>query len=145
MSQPLVSAIIVNWNGGTMLQEAITSLLAQTWTALEVIVVDNGSTDGSAEFAQSRGARVLRLERNLGFAAAVNRGVDAAQADGAAAVLQRIGNLGQQGGGAPQREGLLRKSQHGAEALHLGQGGVELGQVAVIEAADPVAAGGQWR
>jgi glycosyltransferase involved in cell wall biosynthesis len=51
MSQPLVSAIIVNWNGGTMLQEAITSLLAQTWTALEVIVVDNASSDGSADAA----------------------------------------------------------------------------------------------
>ena len=45
----------------------------------EIIVADNGSTDDSAEFAERAGARVLRLGRNLGFAAAVNRGIEAAQ------------------------------------------------------------------
>jgi len=43
----------------------------------EVIVADNGSTDGSAEMAEQAGARVLRLGSNLGFAAAVNRGIEA--------------------------------------------------------------------
>ena len=77
MSHPLVSAIIVNWNGGTMLQEAITSLLAQTWTALEVIVVDNASSDGSADAAsQTFGDRivVVRNTKNEGFARGNNIG-----------------------------------------------------------------------
>jgi GT2 family glycosyltransferase len=43
------------------------------------IVVDNGSTDGSAEVAASEGAEVVRIPRNVGFAAAVNRGVAAAE------------------------------------------------------------------
>ena len=40
MNTPLVSAIVVNWNGGTMLQDAIASLTAQTWPRLEIILVD---------------------------------------------------------------------------------------------------------
>ena len=47
----------------------------------EIIVVDNGSTDDSAAVAERAGAKVVRLERNLGFAAAVNRGIEAANAD----------------------------------------------------------------
>src|SRR5262249_28437228 len=43
--------------------------------------VDNGSTDGSAKFAASAGARVIRLDRNLGFAVAVNRGIAVTDAD----------------------------------------------------------------
>ena len=39
-------------------------------------MVDNGSTDDSAAVAERAGANVIRLERNLGFAAAVNRGID---------------------------------------------------------------------
>jgi GT2 family glycosyltransferase len=43
--------------------------------------VDNGSTDGSADLARARGVRVVQLDRNVGFAAAVNRGIEAAQSD----------------------------------------------------------------
>lgn len=77
MSPPLVSAIVVNWNGGTMLQDAITSLCAQTWPALEVILVDNASSDGSADAAVQRfGDRVVlvRNTRNEGFARGNNIG-----------------------------------------------------------------------
>ena len=44
-------------------------------------MVDNGSTDDSAELAERAGAKVLRLGQNMGFAAAVNRGIEAAEAD----------------------------------------------------------------
>src|ERR1019366_6814842 len=47
----------------------------QTETAAELLVVDNGSTDGAPELARQRGARVIPMGRNAGFAAAVNRGI----------------------------------------------------------------------
>jgi len=81
MSTPRVSAIVVNWNGGAMLQDALDSLFAQTWPAVEVILVDNGSTDRSVEEAQRRfGDRlvVIRNSRNEGFARGNNIGFDRA-------------------------------------------------------------------
>src|SRR5205807_2081850 len=77
VSTPLVSAIVVNWNGGVMLQDALASLLAQTWPALEVILVDNASIDGSVEQAERCfGDRlvVIRNVRNEGFARGNNIG-----------------------------------------------------------------------
>jgi GT2 family glycosyltransferase len=67
--------LIPNWNGARWLMGCLDSALAQTRRPAEVLVVDNGSTDGSATQAEARcGVRVLRLEANLGFAAAANRG-----------------------------------------------------------------------
>jgi GT2 family glycosyltransferase len=57
------------------------SLRAQLIPFDEIIVADNGSSDDSAEVAERAGARVLRLGRNFGFAAAVNRGIETAQMD----------------------------------------------------------------
>lgn len=67
-----------------MLLDALESLFAQTWPALEVIVVDNGSVDGSADAAEQRyGTRlkVLRNAKNEGFAHANNRGFEAARGE----------------------------------------------------------------
>jgi GT2 family glycosyltransferase len=83
-SAPLVSAIIVNWNGGAMLRDALASLFAQTWPALEVILVDNASTDGSVEQAQqSFGERlvVIRNPKNEGFSRGNNIGFQAAKGE----------------------------------------------------------------
>src|SRR5205085_3046633 len=63
-SVPLVSAIVVNWNGGPMLLDALESLFVQTWPALEVILVDNASTDGSAEAARGRFGCRLKVVQN---------------------------------------------------------------------------------
>src|SRR6185369_16301852 len=54
---------------------------AQTVRADEVLVVDNGSSDGAPELARSRGARVIAMGRNAGFAAAVNRGIREARGE----------------------------------------------------------------
>ena len=84
MSPPLVSAIVVNWNGGAMLQDALASLFAQTWPALEVILVDNGSSDGSAEQAErcfGDKLVVIRNAKNEGFARGNNIGFEAAKGE----------------------------------------------------------------
>lgn len=74
-----VSVIIPNWNGRRLLPSLLQDLRSQTAPPAEIVVVDNGSTDGSADLAESYGVRVIRLATNGGFAVAVNRGVAAAR------------------------------------------------------------------
>jgi GT2 family glycosyltransferase len=81
VAAPSVAAVVPHWNRVDLLRELAESLAAQTRPFDEWIVADNGSSDGSADFAEEAGARVIRLGRNLGFAAAVNRGIQAARAD----------------------------------------------------------------
>ncbi len=79
-----VSAIIVNWNGKNETMDCIQSLLDQDHPDVEIIVSDNGSTDGSIEFLQERFSNSIRLLENgdnLGFGTAVNRGLKAAVGD----------------------------------------------------------------
>jgi len=76
-----VAAIIPHWNRRDLLDPLFASLRSQTRLFNEIILVDNGSTDDSADFAERQGARVLRLGANLGFAAAVNRGIQSTNAD----------------------------------------------------------------
>lgn len=75
---PQVSVIIVSWNSGEHLSRCISSLLKQTFQDFEIILVDNGSTDGSLkkireEFSEIPMA-VEELESNFGFAVANNIG-----------------------------------------------------------------------
>lgn len=70
-----VAAVVPVWNGREWLERLLASLARQTRAAAEVIVVDNGSTDGAPELAGQRGARVIPMGSNAGFAAAVNRGI----------------------------------------------------------------------
>jgi GT2 family glycosyltransferase len=76
-----VAAVVPHWNRRDLLQTLLANLAEQTRPFDEIIVVDNGSTDDSAVVAAQAGANVIRLERNLGFAAAVNRGIEASHAD----------------------------------------------------------------
>ncbi len=76
-----VAAVVPHWNRRDLLQTLLANLAEQTRAFDEIIVVDNGSADDSVPVAERAGARVVRLERNLGFAAAVNRGVEKANAD----------------------------------------------------------------
>ena len=72
-----VRAVVVTWNGAHLLPDCLDSLLAQTVADdLEVLVVDNASTDGTTELLAERypTVRVLRAPRNLGFAGGVALG-----------------------------------------------------------------------
>jgi GT2 family glycosyltransferase len=83
-SGPLVSVIIPNWNGRKFLAECIDSLKEQTFQDFETILVDNGSTDGSAELAEERYGgflRIIRNSNNLGFTGGNNIGIQAARGE----------------------------------------------------------------
>jgi hypothetical protein len=69
-----ITAVVVNWNGGALLGECLASLRSQTRPPRTVIVVDNGSRDGSPQAAARTfpEARWIRLQENRGFAAANN-------------------------------------------------------------------------
>ena len=71
---PTVSVLIGVYNGAPYLAEAIDSVLAQSYRPLEIIVVDDGSTDDSGNIAQTYGALVrYEYQRNAGNGAARNR------------------------------------------------------------------------
>lgn len=73
---PLVSIVIPVYNGENYLKDAIDSALTQTYKEIEVIVVDDGSTDRTEEIAQSYGNRIRYFKKeNGGVASAVNYGV----------------------------------------------------------------------
>lgn len=85
---PSVTAVVVAWNSGDDLARCLRALRAQDHRPLDVVVVDNGSTDGSAQLARRLAAvdhpvrvRVQEQGRNTGFCAAVNAGIAASSAD----------------------------------------------------------------
>ena len=83
---PKVSVIVPSYNLGKYLPETLESVIAQTFTDWECIIVENGSTDGSKDivgaFARKDGRFVpLFLQENVGVAAARNRGLDLAKGE----------------------------------------------------------------
>jgi glycosyltransferase involved in cell wall biosynthesis len=77
---PLVSVIIPTYNRADLVQEALASVKAQTYRDFEVVVVDDGGTDGTSEVLSAwREIRVLRHPSPRGVAAARNTGVAAAR------------------------------------------------------------------
>ena len=81
---PKVSLILAVRNGMPYLPEAIKSLLAQTFSDFELILIDDASTDGSLDYLQSLSDPRIRLQRNQrqkGLAASLNIGLDLAQGE----------------------------------------------------------------
>lgn len=75
-----VTAVVPNYNRRDLLVRLLDALAAQT-IPHHVLVVDNGSTDGSVDAARAKRAEVLTLPGNFGFAYAVNRGVEKASSN----------------------------------------------------------------
>jgi len=83
MTSPLISVILPVYNGERHLVEAIESVLVQTYEPFELLIVDDGSTDASADIAGryvSARVHVLR-QSNAGTSAARNTGIDAARGE----------------------------------------------------------------
>ncbi len=81
---PAVSVLMPVFNGERHLREAMESVLQQTFRDWELLVVDDGSTDGSGEIAASFGdgrVRVIRNDQNAGLVATLNRGLAEARGD----------------------------------------------------------------
>jgi GT2 family glycosyltransferase len=76
-----IAAVVPVWNGRDLVGRLIATVQLQTQPASELIVIDNGSTDGAPELARQCGARVIAMGRNAGFAAAANRGIRESRAE----------------------------------------------------------------
>jgi GT2 family glycosyltransferase len=72
-----VAVVIPSWNGRELLAGVLPTLFAQTFRDFRAVVVENGSSDGTAEWLAEEWpeVEVLALERNLGYAPAVNLGI----------------------------------------------------------------------
>lgn len=82
LPQASVTALICNYNYGRYVHAAISSALNQTWRNVEVLVVDDGSTDDSREVIDSFGDRIRRIyKENGGQASAFNAGIAAARGE----------------------------------------------------------------
>ncbi len=81
MARPLVSVIVPAYNGERFLGEALQSVLAQDYAPLEVIVIDDGSTDGTAQVVQAFSPVRYVWQANQGSAVARNAGLRLASGD----------------------------------------------------------------
>lgn len=84
MKSPAVTVLLPVFNAARHLRESVASVLRQTFCDFELLAIDDGSMDGSAEMLTSLGdprVRVLRNERNLGLVATLNRGLAEARGE----------------------------------------------------------------
>ena len=84
-SKPSVSFVIVNWNGKDVLRECLDSVYALRYPVREIVVVDNGSVDGSVEMVlrDDPSVTVIKNDRNMGLPIAKNQGMLQAVQNGA--------------------------------------------------------------
>lgn len=82
-----VYVVVLNWNGKDLIKPCLDSLQSQTYPA-EIVVVDNGSSDGSVEYIESKfpDVQLIKKSANHGFAGGVNIGIKHALKNGAEAV-----------------------------------------------------------
>jgi GT2 family glycosyltransferase len=77
---PLISVVVVNYNGKRFLSACLNSIYCQTYFPFEVIMVDNASHDGSIEYVQQNfpQVKIIAQSTNLGFAGGTNAGIQQA-------------------------------------------------------------------
>jgi GT2 family glycosyltransferase len=80
---PLISVIVVNYNGLRFLKPCLSSLVCQSFKESEIILVDNGSSDGSPDYVRKHFPSVTLLEtgENRGFGGGVNAGIAIAKGE----------------------------------------------------------------
>src|SRR5882672_1963255 len=80
---PLVSIVVPVFNGERYLRESLDSILAQTYSRTEIIVMDDASTDGTAEIIASYGGRIshYRQPQNRGIYGNMNDGIAGSQGE----------------------------------------------------------------
>ncbi|MFD0765033.1 glycosyltransferase family 2 protein [Mucilaginibacter lutimaris] len=80
---PKVAVVILNWNGIKYLRDFLPFVLASTWPNLDIVVGDNGSTDGSLEFLRGAypGICIIENKENFGFTGGYNRVLAQVEAD----------------------------------------------------------------
>ncbi|MBE5062939.1 polysaccharide pyruvyl transferase family protein [Lachnospiraceae bacterium DSM 108991] len=84
MEKELVSVILPNYNGGTFLKKSIESVISQTYRKLELIIIDDASTDNSREIIESfndERIKTICLSENGHICAALNKGVSVARGE----------------------------------------------------------------
>nr|WP_304677156.1 MULTISPECIES: glycosyltransferase family 2 protein [Neisseria] len=79
--QPLVSVLICAYNAEKYFAQSLAAVVNQTWRNLEILIVDDGSTDGTLAIArrfqeQDGRIRIISNPHNLGFIASLNIGLD---------------------------------------------------------------------
>ena len=81
MKNPLISIILLNWNGKKITEECLKSIKKQSFKDYEVVLIDNGSTDGSSSYLKKKFpfVNLVQNKKNLGYAEGNNRGVERAK------------------------------------------------------------------
>lgn len=89
-----VAIIIVNWNGLKFLKDCLESVYKQTYTNFDVYFVDNGSVDDSVDFVFKNfpKVKIIKLEKNTGFAYANNIGINKAFEDDSVSYILTLNN-----------------------------------------------------
>ncbi len=81
-NNPLVTLLVLNWNGGELLQNCLNSLRNTKYSPIEILIVDNASTDNSIEIIKKYSeVRLIQNKENLGYAAGNNVGFRAAKGE----------------------------------------------------------------
>jgi len=78
MEYPKVSVLILSYNGKHLLEDSVSSYLANEYPNFDVVVIDNGSTDNTKEYMEQNfpKAKLVRLEKNRGYSGGFNFGLD---------------------------------------------------------------------
>ncbi len=83
MEPPKVSVIILNWNTKNFLEKFLPTVIRTNYPNLEIIVADNGSSDGSAQFVEEnfKNVKLIKFDKNYGFCGGYNRAFKFAEGD----------------------------------------------------------------